>query len=134
VFLLDASVWVGAKDGGDRYFEPSRRLAVSSEVPVAALDLTLYEITNALGVRRGRMREAVSMCRLVAGRCGDRLLRVDPELIESTLDVAAEHGLTAYDAAYVAVAQRYGWTLVSADIADLVSQGLAVTPDAALYP
>lgn len=134
MFLLDASVWVGAKDGGDRYFESSRLLAVSPEVPVAALDLTLYEITNALGVRRGRMREAVSMCRLVAGRCDDRLLRVEPELIESTLDVAAEHGLTAYDAAYVATAQRYGWALVSADVADLVSKGLAVAPDAALYP
>ena len=44
------------------------------------------------------------------------------------LEIAAAHGLTAYDAAYVAVAERNGWTLVSTDIADLVSKGLAVAP------
>jgi predicted nucleic acid-binding protein len=48
--------------------------------------------------------------------------------------VAAEHGLAAYDAAYVAAARHHDWTLVSADIADLVSKGLAVAPDAANYP
>jgi hypothetical protein len=34
----------------------------------------------------------------------------------------------------VAAARRHDWTLVSADIADLVSKGLAVAPDAADYP
>ena len=43
--------------------------------------------------------------------------------------MVSEHGLTAYDAAYVAVARRYGWTLVSTDIKDLVSRGLALAPD-----
>jgi predicted nucleic acid-binding protein len=46
--------------------------------------------------------------------------------------VVAEHGLTAYDATYVAVARRYGWTLVSTDIKDLVSRELALTPDEAV--
>lgn len=71
---------------------------------------------------------------IVAARCGDRLLRVDPQLIAAALEIAVEHGLTAYDAAYVAAARRNGMTLVSADICDLVSRGLAVAPDAALYP
>ena len=71
----------------------------------------------------------------LAQRCGEQIARQStPSLIESALEVAAEHGLTAYDAAYVAAARRYGWTLVSADIADLVSKGLAVAPDAADYP
>jgi hypothetical protein len=48
--------------------------------------------------------------------------------------MAGEHSLTAYVAAYVAVARGHEWTRVSADIADLVSKGLAVAPDAALYP
>jgi hypothetical protein len=34
----------------------------------------------------------------------------------------------------VAVAQRNEWSLVSTDIADLVSRGLALAPDAADYP
>jgi predicted nucleic acid-binding protein len=62
------------------------------------------------------------------------LVAVDAQLIRRTVEVAAEHGLTAYDAAYVAVARRHGWTLVSTDIADLVSKGLAVVPGEADYP
>ncbi len=134
MLLLDASVWVAAKDGGDRYFESARVLAVDPSVPVAALDLTLYEVTNALGARRGRPQEAISLCRLITGRCVGEILNVDLALVEAALEVTRDHGLTAYDAAYVAAAKRTGWTLVSADIADLVSKGLAVTPDAAVYP
>ena len=134
MLLLDASVWIAAKDHTDRYFESARELAVDPVRPVAALDLTLYEVANGLGARRGRQEEAVDLCRLVAGRCGERLLATDVKLIESALELAAEHGLSAYDAAYVAAARRHDWTLVSADIRDLVSKGLAVAPDAADYP
>jgi predicted nucleic acid-binding protein len=132
--LLDASVWISAKDRRDPYFEAARTLAVDPARAVAALDLTLYEVANGLGVRLDRHDEAVDLCRLVTGRCGESLLAVDAKLIESGLEISSEHGLTAYDAAYVAAARRHGWTLVSTDIADLVSKGLAVTPDAADYP
>jgi predicted nucleic acid-binding protein len=71
---------------------------------------------------------------IVATRCGDRVCRVDLELIAAALELASEHSLTVYDAAYVAVAQRQAWMLVSADLRDLVSKGLAIAPDAALYP
>ncbi len=50
------------------------------------------------------------------------------------MKVVSEHGLSAYDAAYVAAARRNGWQLVSLDVKDLVSRGLAVTPDRADYP
>jgi predicted nucleic acid-binding protein len=134
MLLLDASVWIAAKVGTDRYFKPARQLAVDATRRVAALDLTLYEVANGLGVRQGRQREAVDLCRVVVDRCGDSLLEVDPRLMDSALELSAEHNLTAYDAAYVAAARRHGWTLVSTDIADLVSKGLAVAPDAADYP
>lgn len=134
MLLLDASVWVAAKDAGDAYFERARTLAVSPGVPVAALDLTLYEVANALGKRRGHFEAALSICRLIKARSGGDLLKVDLGLIEAGLEVAADYGLTSYDAAYVAAAKRTGWTLVSTDIGDLVSKGLAITPDAADYP
>jgi predicted nucleic acid-binding protein len=134
VLLLDASVWIAAKDREDRFFAPARLLAVDPARPVAALDLTLYEVANGLGARRGRHQEAIDLCRLVTGRCGDGLLAIDAKLIESALELASEHGLTVYDAAYVAAARRHDWRLVSTDIRDLVSKGLAVTPDAADYP
>jgi predicted nucleic acid-binding protein len=134
MLLLDASVWIAAKDHRDRYFESARSLAVDSDRPVAALDLTLYEVANGIGTHRGRPDVAMDLCRLVAARCRDGLLAIDEGLIKSALEISAEHGLTAYDAAYVAAARRHDWTLVSADIADLVSKGLAVAPDAANYP
>lgn len=133
-FLLDASVWIAAKDERDRYLDSARPLVLDSAIPVAALDLTLYEIANGLGVRRGHRTAAAELCRLIGERCAETTLPVGSSLIEAALEVAAEHGLTAYDAAYVAAARRHGWTLVSADIADLVSKGLAVAPDAADYP
>lgn len=134
VLLLDAGVWIAAKDGRDRYFEPARLLAVDSGQPVAALGLTLYEVANVVAAKKQRNDDAVDLCRLVSARCADRLVAIDPELIRRTVEIIAVHGLTAYDAAYVAVARRHDWTLVSTDIANLVSKGLAVAPDVADYP
>lgn len=134
MLLLDASVWVAAKDRRDRYFEMAQPLVLDPACPVAALDLTLYEVANGLGARRGEAEAAASLCRLIAARCPETLVAADARLLASALAIAAEHGLTAYDAAYVAAARRYDCTLVSADVADLVSKGLAVAPDAADYP
>lgn len=98
------------------------------------MDLTFYEVANAIGARKGQLEEARHLVRFLAQRCGEQIITIDSGLAESALDVVAEHGLTAYDAAYVATARRHGWILVSTDIADLVSKGLAVAPDAADYP
>jgi predicted nucleic acid-binding protein len=134
VLLLDAGVWIAAKDGEDRYCEAARGVTVDVDQPVAALDLTLYEVANVIGATKGRIEEATDMCRLISSRCTGRMVAMDSQLIRRTLETAVEYGLTAYDAAYVATAHRHGWTLVSTDIADLVSKGLAVAPDAADYP
>lgn len=101
---------------------------------LAALDLTLYEVANVIAKRYRDPEEAQRIVQAIARTCGNDLLRVDRELIVEAVDVVAEHGLTSYDAAYVAAARRYGWQLVSLDVRDLVSKGLAVTPDAAVYP
>ncbi len=127
-----ASGW-RRKTATDPHCDAARVLATDPAHRVAALDLTLYEIANALGRRRQRPAEAVDLCRLVVGRCGRnaRRSRRAADRHEPARS-RSEHGLTAYDAAYVAAARRHGWTLVSADVADLVSKGLAVTPDAAV--
>lgn len=134
MLLIDASVWVGARDPEDRFHEAARRIVLDFNVDVAALDLTFYEIANAMGARRGQTREALFLARMLVERCGSDIVPIDVDLVHRALEVAAEHGLTAYDAAYVAAARRNGWTLVSGDVADLVSRGLAVAPDAADYP
>jgi predicted nucleic acid-binding protein len=117
---------------GSPHHEHCRRLVVDPEISVGALQLTLYEVGNVLGARDGRPEAAVDMCRLIDGRCGDAIVSVDPLLIRSALGVAHEKRISAYDASYVAAAHREGWTLVSLDLKDLVSKGLAITPDAAV--
>ena len=131
-FLLDASVWHESKEANSPYAEACRTLVVDTDYPVATLSFALLELSNSLGVRDGRAVEAEDMCRLIAGRCGSAIVEPNPLLMRSAIAIAAEHKITAYDAAYVAAARREDWTLVSLDFKDLVSKGLAITPDAAV--
>lgn len=134
VRLIDAGVWVAIADPDDRYHAIAHSIVSDVEGPLAALDLTFYEVANVMGPKKGQPREGRVLSRLIAKRCAENVIAVDPDLVDSALEIAAEHRLTAYDAAYVAAARRHRWTLVSTDIADLVSRGLAVAPDAADYP
>jgi len=134
MLLLDASVWIDSATPGNRWHEASQTLIRKPPEPVGAIDLTFYEVANVIGARERRPDLAQTVSRILRRRCSDRILTLDDYLFEATLEVASEYGLTAYDAAYVAAARRYGWQLISTDIRDLVSAGLAVTPDAAVYP
>jgi predicted nucleic acid-binding protein len=127
--LLDASVWVAAVDRDDPYHHAARPLVLDPTRPLAALDLTLYEIANVVGTVKGRSELAGRMCRAILRRSDGNLARIDAALAEHAMKFAAEHRLTAYDAAYVAAARRYAWTLVSADVKDLVKPRLALAPD-----
>lgn len=158
--LLDASVWLAALDPDDRYYAAAGTLveatgqdgvadkgddtieaegagddAVKDEpVTLAALDLTLYEVANVAVVRWSSQTDAERLVELIRLACPTTLDRVDEERMREAAKVATEHGLTVYDAAYVAAARRHDWTLVSCDLKDLVRPGLAVAPDAALPP
>lgn len=129
--LFDSGVWVAAKRKGNPFAVASRQLVLDTDRTAAALDLTLYEVANVVGSVLKQPEVAFDLCRSIPIRC-DHVVAVDLGLIESSLKLAAEHGLSAYDAAYVSAARRHGWTLVSTDLRDLVSKGLAVTPDAAV--
>jgi predicted nucleic acid-binding protein len=133
VLLLDAGVWAALALPEDEYHSAAGSLVDSGE-QLMALDLTLFEVANVVAVKARKPERARRLSTLIVKRCGNRVLRVDLDLHDLAIDAAAEHGLTAYDAAYVAAAQRNGWSLVSSDIADLVSKGLAIAPDAAVYP
>ncbi len=116
---------------------PSHGMAaplVRGGAPVAALDLTLYEVVNVVARQYRQPGQAHGIARALLRTCGEGLARVDHAFGEEVVKAASEHGLTAYDAAYVSAARRNGWQLVSLDVRDLVSKGLAVTPDAAVYP
>jgi predicted nucleic acid-binding protein len=133
--LLDASVWLAAFDGDDDQHAAARELLSASAeqtVVLAALDLTLYEVANVAVVRWRTVGEAERLVELIGVACPDTVVPVDEELIRRSAAAAADHDLTVYDAAYVAVAARRGWTLVSGDLRDLVRRGHAITPEAAL--
>jgi predicted nucleic acid-binding protein len=127
-------VWIDSAAPGNRWHQASQALIRKPPEPLAAIDLTLYEVANVIGARERQIGVARTVTEVLRRRCGERILTLDPELLESTLHAVVEHKLTAYDAAYVAAAGRYGWQLVSTDVRDLVSKGLAITPDAAVYP
>jgi predicted nucleic acid-binding protein len=132
--LVDASVWVAIADPSDGYHSAARAIVADVGQPLAALDLTLYEVANVMGPKKGQPQHGRFLLKLIEERCGENVVAAGSDLLEYAFEIAAENGLTAYDAAYVATARRHGWTLVSSDIADLVSKGLAVAPDAADYP
>ena len=129
MLLLDASVWIAAVDPDDPFHSPARVLVLSPEHSLGALDLTLYEVSNVVGVVKGQPELAGRICRAIVRRSESSLVRVSTALVDQALKIAAEHDLTAYDAAYAAAAKSRGWTLVSADIKDLVKPGLALAPD-----
>lgn len=131
MLLLDASIWIAAGMPANPAHEDALAV-VRSERPVASLDLTLYEVMNGVALKYRQPDDAARLCRLILRRSGDRLLRLDAGLPDALLEEMVAHGLTAYDAAYVAAARRTGSQLVSIDVRDLVSKGLAVTPDSAL--
>jgi predicted nucleic acid-binding protein len=130
--LFDAGVWIASEDVDDRNYDPARELIFDGDLVTATLDLTLYEIANGAVRLWGDIEKAKDLCRSAATRCRDHFVGVDLDLIEATVGIAVEYALTSYDAAYVAAARRYDLTPVSIDIRDLVSKGLAVTPDAAV--
>lgn len=127
--LLDSSVWLAVRDRDDRFHEASAALLTSGSHQLAALDLTLYEVCNVAAVRWQSEEEAQVLTELVLTTTLGRLVRIDGQIAGSAVSVARTEGITVYDAAYVACARARGWRLVSGDLADLVSRGLASAPD-----
>jgi predicted nucleic acid-binding protein len=130
--LFDAGVWVASRDPADRFYDAARELTFDTDRAAAAIDLTYYEVANSILRRWSDAAAAAKACRSIELRCKRNFVRIDSDLVEIVAELALENDLTSYDAAYVAVARRFGWHLVSTDIADLVSKGLAITPDAAV--
>ncbi len=134
MIFLDASVLLAAEDADDPHHVGAKRLLESGE-PLATIDLALYEVTN---VALARWNDAKAARRLrervwAIGEHGE-LVRADPALGEAIAGLVAEHGIGAYDAAYVAGAQRMGAFLASCDERDLVGRGLARLPDSIRAP
>lgn len=130
-WFLDASVFLASEDPDDENHRAAVRLLERSE-PLATLDLAYYEVTN-VAVCAWRDRSAARRLsdRVAAVANDGGLARADRALLASAAAIADEHGISVYDAAYVSAARAFGAELVSCDVRDLVSRGLARLPGGA---
>jgi predicted nucleic acid-binding protein len=128
LWFVDASVLLAREDTDDSNHVDARRLLDGAD-QVATLDLAFYEVTN-VAIRSWRDHSAARrLCARVAAVADDGgLVRADAALLLSAATIAEEHGISVYDAAYVAAARASKSRLVSCDLRDLVSRGLACLP------
>ena len=127
--LLDASVILAAFDSDDDLHGPAQSLLADPEVTLATLDLARYEVAN-VAIRAwcdlGRVAPLLEAIDRISGDGG--VMSSTTTLLSRASKLADEHTISVYDAAYVAAADHAGGTLVSCDIRDLVSKGLASSP------
>ncbi|MCO5314822.1 MAG: type II toxin-antitoxin system VapC family toxin [Solirubrobacterales bacterium] len=97
-----------------------------------APDLLLIECANALWKRvgRGELERASAMTAIEAlAEVDDFAFHpMDAQLVPAALSLAVTHSMTAYDAAYGALALRLGGTLVTGDRRLAGSAGMAGIP------
>jgi predicted nucleic acid-binding protein len=99
----------------------------SRDLGVAVLDLTPYEIGNAL--MRGRAGASAEQAAIVLDALGEVCATVSPDAADfrRAAELAEQHDLTLYDAAYAAVAEGHEAELATLDRA-LLKAGLGVRP------
>jgi predicted nucleic acid-binding protein len=127
-WLVDASVLLAAEDADDDNHDAALELLEAAH-PLLTLDLAFYEVTN-VAVRAWHDLEAARRLRSRVAAIADDggVIRAEPSLLERAERLAAQHVIAIYDASYVAAADVASARLVSCDIRDLVSRGLAVLP------
>ncbi|HLI44742.1 MAG TPA: type II toxin-antitoxin system VapC family toxin [Acidimicrobiales bacterium] len=131
MIFLDASVLLAAEDTDDVHHKAAAALLETGAL--ATLDLAVYEVIN-VAERRWRDADAGARLRQRLWAIAELgvLVRADPRLSARTAELAREHQLSSYDAAYVAAAQRLSLPLASCDQRNLVARGLAELPAALL--
>jgi len=130
-FLLDASVILAAFDSDDANHDASRAILGESEATLATLDLVRYEVTN-IAVRSWRSpARASALLEAIERIAEDGGVMVSTSaLLTRAAEIAEEHSISVYDAAYVAASRQGDRVLISCDVRDLISKGLAVAPGA----
>lgn len=130
-WFLDASVLLAALASANPHHAHAHRI-LTAPASLGTLDLARYEAAN-VTIRQWRDPVATGIVQRMIDVISDDggLVRVDSALAVHMSELAERHGLSAYDAAYVAAAARVGATLVSCDVRDLVAPGHAITPQEA---
>lgn len=137
--ILDSSVVVKwFLDEGESDLDRAKVLLdahLEGAARVHVLDLTLYEVGHVLS-RKGFVGELLGaiLDQLLVSDLG-WLSATDPEVAAGAANLVEEHGLSFYDAAYVACAVGQGMPVVTADIAQLeAAESLGLGIDLAEIP
>lgn len=127
--LLDASVLLAAFDPDDEHHDGSVTVLENDETSLATLDLARYEVTN-VAVRAWRTPELVPVLLSAIDRVTEDggMIASSSVLLTRAAELAEQHSISVYDAAYVAAAAETGFRLISCDQRDLVGKGLASLP------
>ena len=114
--ILDASViakWFLVEEGSDEALQ-LRDEYVKGTIDIAVPELLLYEVANVLRYKdfseedvKKAMLSLMDMDLFIAG--------MSHLLMERTVEISMECGITIYDAAYVALAESLSTELVTAD-------------------
>jgi predicted nucleic acid-binding protein len=128
--LLDASAILAAFDPEDERHAAASALLADPEFTLATLDLARYEVAN-VAIRAWHAPEMVAPLLEAVDRIGadGGVVEATGSLLARAADLADQHGISVYDAAYVAAAKEAERILVSCDARDLVSKDLARLPE-----
>jgi len=127
--LLDASVVLAAFDPEDDHHRPASALLVDPSLTLTTLDLVRYEVAN-VAVRAWRAPGTVAALLAAVERIAEDggVIKSTAALLQRAAELAEQHTISVYDAAYAAAADQADRRLVSCDDRDLVSKALAIHP------
>jgi predicted nucleic acid-binding protein len=130
-WIVDASVAVKWFFPVERESEGQLAREAIGQLAMRTTSLGFFEVGNVLTTRSSWSGERVGAALgLLLEICGDPF-ELTPGDHGATAELARAHDLTFYDASYVAIANRLGRRVLSAD-GDLVDPGLATRLAAAL--
>ncbi len=96
--------------------------------PILVLDLFWLEVVNVLARRHGWDADAVVEAVRDLDELGIETVSPDRPMVLAALDLAVAHGLSAYDAAHLALAEAADMHLLTLDARLARAAGLRATP------
>jgi len=122
-FTVDASIFVSAFTPSEPAHQASKaflRQLRQSDAPIILPALVIVEIAAAIGRGQGKPELGLAFALEVSRLPGLTLVALDAALAQEAAELAARYRLRGSDAVYMAVARRFGATLITLD--DVVAQ------------
>jgi predicted nucleic acid-binding protein len=118
IYTIDASVFLNAFNPYEPEHEESRRLLARLQeqaMPIVVPTLLLPEVAAAISQGREDEELAHKFAAALSRLPHLTMIPVDETLARQAVDVASQYRLRGSDAVYVAVALRFGSTLITLD-------------------